>query len=253
MDILERYDNIYDNLKNETLIMTYKSLKIIAILMIILGLAIIINPSAIPLDILKIWNFNLSDISQGLQASIPLLIWAIIISFILQFFSENQKSGVFSDPKATMKLGLAISAHAGFFEEIVYRWLLFFNFIWLYQALNWLFLGFIEINLVQWINVYLLIPITNFLSFGFLSNLLYHPAGWFIGAALFYSNTSFRNAHISYGLIGWISSWFFGFYMFYIAFNYSLISAIIVHFLYDLLCFSMIALHVKLTKEKIIA
>lgn len=59
----------------------------------------------------------------------------------------------------------------------------------------------------------------------------------FIGAVI-WSNVKFREGHKYQGPAGVLNSYMFGFYMFYIAFTYGLLYAIIVHFLFDLFLFS---------------
>ncbi|OGF24850.1 hypothetical protein A2331_04890 [Candidatus Falkowbacteria bacterium RIFOXYB2_FULL_34_18] len=57
-------------------------------------------------------------------------------------------------------------------------------------------------------------------------------------AAVMWSNAKFRNAHKYQGPAGMLNSYVIGFYMFYIAFNYGLIYAMIVHFLFDAVLFT---------------
>jgi len=55
----------------------------------------------------------------------------------------------------------------------------------------------------------------------------------YIGAVL-WCNVKFREGHKYQGPAGMLHSYMFGFYMFYIAFTYGLVYAIITHFVYDL-------------------
>jgi hypothetical protein len=59
----------------------------------------------------------------------------------------------------------------------------------------------------------------------------------YIGAIM-WSNTKFSDAHEYQGPAGKFNSYLFGLYMFYIAFTYGLLYAIIVHFLYDAIYFT---------------
>ncbi|MFH1367287.1 MAG: hypothetical protein ABIH38_04885 [Patescibacteria group bacterium] len=68
-----------------------------------------------------------------------------------------------------------------------------------------------------------------------------HASRWiallYLGAIL-WSNAKFRDGHKYQGAAGMLNSYIFGFYMFYLAFNYGLAYAIVVHFAFDLFLFS---------------
>jgi hypothetical protein len=135
--------------------------------------------------------------------------------------------------------GVWISLNAGFFEEMLYRWLVFFIAMVFGRALNAITFG-----LVEWAYTTLLLPITNVVTFGALAPQLINPE-WLLGAAVISTNAAFRRAHQQLGLLAVINSWFLGIVFFWLMFNYGLVSSIIAHTAYDLV---VIATLVALSK-----
>lgn len=88
----------------------------------------------------------------------------------------------------------------------------------------------------------LLIPIADFATLGALHEHLYHPHSWAVGAAILSSNAVFRDGHKYQGPFGIINSWFGGMVLFWVMFNYGLLAAMCIHFLYDFVYFCTIAL-----------
>ena len=63
---------------------------------------------------------------------------------------------------------------------------------------------------------------------------------------MLYTNAFFRDGHRYQGPIGVLNSWFAGMFLFWIMFTYGLPAAILVHFMYDFLIFSLGAIRVAL-------
>ncbi|MDA2922963.1 hypothetical protein MYX07_06900, partial [Patescibacteria group bacterium AH-259-L07] len=124
---------------------------------------------------------------------------------------------------------------AGVLEEIKFRWLSFFLGIIGAKITNFLFFGFLGLGIPKWFFLHIAGPVVNFVTLGKMSWLLFHPAGWFVGAAALAANAKFRDIHKYLGIFGYFNSWFIGFVMFWLMFEYGLVTAIIVHFLYDFL------------------
>ncbi len=129
--------------------------------------------------------------------------------------------------------GIYISINAGFFEELIYRWLGFLVAMPTAVCLNWITFG-----LYKWLMITVLIPLANWTTLGSLSPQL-TGSEWTIGAAIIMSNASFRDGHK--GLFARINSWFLGMVMFWLMFNYGIWSAIAAHILYDCIVFAIIA------------
>ena len=136
-----------------------------------------------------------------------------------------------------LRQGFWVSARAGVFEEIIFRWIFFYALIPWITLVNWLFLGFAGLDVLKWLFEHVLGPVANFATLGKLAPYLAGGASWAVGSALLSANGMFRNGHKYLGLFGFINSWFIGMFLFYIMFRYGLPVAIAVHFLYDLLIF----------------
>ncbi len=146
-------------------------------------------------------------------------------------------------PSEILTMGFYLSSYAGIAEEIVYRWLLFFAAIIGIQFSDWLLFGFMDIHLIQWIFTSIICPVANFFTLGYLESYLMNGYGWAVAAAIIIVNGHFRDGHSYQGLFGFTNSWFLGMYFFWVMFNSGLIAAMIVHFTYNFLIFSIRALH----------
>jgi hypothetical protein len=110
--------------------------------------------------------------------------------------------------------------------------------------LNFLLFGFIPgyEGLLHWLYGYAFVPLADFVTFGALHDMLFHPVSWTIGAAIITANGSFMDAHEQNGIFNQINSWFIGMVMFYLMFHYGLLTAIVAHVLYDVVVFACAAL-----------
>ncbi len=89
----------------------------------------------------------------------------------------------------------------------------------------------------------------NWASLHYLQEYFSHATGWAIGAAMLAANAKFRDGHKYQGMLGWINSWFMGLYFFWLMFNYGLPAAIVVHIVYDIVCFAWHAIIIFLTNR----
>lgn len=94
---------------------------------------------------------------------------------------------------------------------------------------------------VKWVYGVLLVPLADFMTMGYLHDILYHPHSWAIGAAVLSTNAFFRDGHKYQGLFGVINAWFGGMLFFWMLFEYGLVACMVVHFLYDVVCYATVA------------
>lgn len=140
-------------------------------------------------------------------------------------------------PVETFVKGWWLSANAGFFEELMFRWLTFFTAMVVLRAFNAITFGFVE-----WLYTSALIPAANWATFHALDHQLQHLHYWILGAAVISANADFRDDHKYLGPFGFINAWFLGMVMFWLVFNYGLWAAIVAHILYDGCIFTSLAL-----------
>jgi hypothetical protein len=185
---------------------------------------------------------NLSDllkpdasIVKGLAAVWFIFLWAVVITLIIGIYNKDEPIQV--TPEEILLKGWWISLNAGIFEEIIFRWLAFCC-----ALVTLPFFNLITFGLVRWLYVQVLIPLANWATLGALSPQLLGSDSWVIGAAIVSANGDFRDGHSGSGWSGFINSWFIGMVMFYLVFNYGLVTAIVAHVIYDILVFTAAAL-----------
>lgn len=201
---------------------------------IALIIAGIFFPETIPFKIFGFWNT--SKAVDGIIAGWPMLIWTLIVNFLGQFIIRNLMERN-PEIKAANDASIAksLATHPGYliatsvFEELAFRWIMFLGGIPLLKIINHLFFGFAGIGIPERLHIYIIGPIADFTTFGYLNNFLFHEHGWAVGASLLSANAVFRDGHKYQGWFGYFNAWFAGMYFFYIALNYSLLSAIAIH------------------------
>lgn len=188
----------------------------------------------------ELWSSD-GTVAQGLNAVWFIFLWAFAVNLYYGVRSSHELSEFSS--AHILSAGTWISLNAGVFEELAYRWLRFSIAMLTLPLVNFILFGFVpgQMGLLHWLYEYILLPIANFTTFGALDDYLFHPASWVIGAAIISANGKFRAAHSYAGFLTWINSWFIGMVMFYLMFNYGLLTAIIAHVLYDLVVFGTAA------------
>lgn len=187
----------------------------------------------IPFNIFSFWRMD-GTLAQWWDTIWPFCAFGLTFGILIILFSRKRKN-------LTLGQAFVISAWAGIAEEIIWRWALFlFCIPWL-RGVNWLLGGFIGEGwgVTVFMYTYIGAPITNFFTFGALSEYLWHSEGWFVGAAMLVANSSFRDGHKYQGFLGYWNSWFVGLGLFIVFFKYGLIAAIIIHFLYDMVLFGL--------------
>lgn len=182
----------------------------------------------------EIWHHN-PDVLGGLASVWFIFLWGGGMTLVMGFILINTPRSYF--PGEVLGHGMWISVNAGIFEEIIFRWLRFAIAMIMLPFLNFITFGFF-----QWLYGSILIPIANWATFGALHEWLYHPAGWIMGAAIVSANGKFRSAHYENGFFNWVNSWFIGMVMFWLMFNYGLLTAITAHILYDAIIFAIAAM-----------
>jgi len=197
-------------------------------------------PSLIePFYYFEFWTTK-GDLWEAVAGAWPWYLWGFSATTLLLFFREVRITQ--ESPKEKFIHGTLISVWAGVAEEIAFRWLFFFSALVMFPVLNWIFGGFIGLDLFRWLYQYILCPIANFFTFGYLEPYLMNGYGWAVGAAIISSNGRFRDGHAYQGPLGYVNSWFFGMYMHWIVFKYGIIPAILIHFLYDFIIFTLEAI-----------
>lgn len=203
-----------------------------------LGLSIIkwIWPNSIPFEMLEFWKGN--QVLAGIKTVWWIFLWGAGITFLYPILTRNRRE---ENLKAEnlFAFGALASICAGVLEEINFRWLIFFSGIIGVKITNFFFFGFLGFGIPKWFYLHITGPVVNFLTLDQLKEFLFHPAGWFVGAAILAANAKFRKGHKYLGIFGYFNSWFCGFVLFWLMFNYGLLAAVIVHFLYDFLIYGV--------------
>lgn len=228
------------------------SVKILKVLFVTLPLVLLIKwiwPDFIPFGVFDFWLWDRDSIVGGIEASSPIFIWAFVVTLIFTSFQTLPGKPVYC-----LVRGLLTSVFAGIVEELIFRWVLFFSAIIAVQVINFLFFGFLN-SLFGWywaelprlIFWYVVLPVADFMSLHNFSGFLIGQ-GWIVGAAVISANAKFRDGHGYLGWFGLINSWYIGLFLFWIMFNYGLVAAIIVHFLYDAIIDWVVFLHAIVRK-----
>lgn len=202
--------------------------------LVTIGLTYWLFPNVIPFSFLEFWKLDNNMILEGIKSSWIIFCWGAVVTLFICVFTRNSGSQN-HDAEEMLGIGVLMSLWAGIVEEIVFRWIFFFSAI---VALR--FCNFFLFGLTEWFFNAIVGPISNIFTLGKISGLLYHPLGWFIGAAIISANAKFRNGHKYQGWFGYIDSWFFGLFLFWILFKYGLPACIAVHFLYDIFTFVIV-------------
>ncbi len=183
-------------------------------------------PKFIPFGLWEFWTCK-GNVYDWLNTGWPLLAWGAFLATVISIFTYN-------DPKANRNAegvlvgGFITSTIAGVFEELIFRWLLFLGAIPGIRLVNIIFLGFPHFFFSYFVG-----PVADFTTAGYLTSWLFHPIGWYIGAAIISANSLFRDGHKYQGLFGFTNSWFGGMALFYIMFKHGIMASITIHFLYD--------------------
>ncbi len=198
---------------------------------VILAVLIWLWPEAIPFPLFELWAMK-GSFSEAVWNAWPLYLWGIGVNLAFVAMGHTPDES----PSEILVEGLIVSARAGFFEEIYFRWLSFMGGTALIVAADYVFGGFMGLHFIKWTYT-VLSEVANYATLKYLEPYLFNPWGWAFGAALMSVNVNFRDGHEYQGIFGWINSWFLGMYFFWVMFNYGLPAAIAIHFLYDFFIF----------------
>jgi hypothetical protein len=190
------------------------------------------NPALIPFGWFEFWPLR-GSLLQAIISSWPIFVWGAGLTAIVSALTRNSREEN-EEAEVHLMLGFLTSGFAGVFEEIAFRWLIFYAAIVMLQLMNFLLLGWFWEGIPHWFYIHVVGPIADFTTFHKLHTILFNGFGWSVGAAVISSNGQFRDGHSYLGWFGWVNSWFMGMFFFYLTFHYGLIAAILVHFLYDL-------------------
>jgi hypothetical protein len=216
-----------------------------AISFVFVGLLSFVWPNIIPFPFWSFWEVK-GSLLEAVLFSWPIYLWGGGATALALFTVLNR---YVSTPEEIFLDGVWVSVKAGFFEEICFRWLIFLSAIVMLPILDFFLLGFLGLHVLEWIYMGILCPIANFCTFGMLDPYLTGQYGWAAAAAVMSTNSKFRNGHAYLGIIGFVNAWFIGMYFFMLTFKYGLIAAILVHFLYDFIIFSVEALDAYVEKK----
>lgn len=202
----------------------------------LLAILSLIVPDLLPFGLFEFWALK-GSLLEAILISYPAYLFGMGLNAFYLFRTYNNYK---ETPSEILLAGIGISVRAGVLEEVMFRWLIFLSSTLFLPVINWLFCGFMGLNIVEWMYAGVLCPVANFFTFGLLKQFLLHSTRWSIGAAIISANSRFRNGHSYQGFVGFTVSWFMGMYFFWLMFTYGLVAAIAVHFLYDLLIFLVV-------------
>lgn len=187
-------------------------------------------PNLIPFSFFELWQEGTVKLPNIVQAW-PIFAWGMLATGLHSVCTRNSAHhNRYAERFLTR--GFAISLMAGVFEEIIFRWLLFMASIPLVYFFGWCTFG-----LYAWLYTHVIGLIADYSTGGYLHHILYNGYGWAIGSAAIYANSRFRDGHKYQGLLGLVNSWYIGMFMFYVVFAHGLLTAIMIHFLYDMFIF----------------
>lgn len=189
--------------------------------------------NCIPFSPLEVWYMGKGSTLAGVLASWPIFLWGGGLTFLVSVFTTNERK-VNREAEEIIVFGTAISIWAGVAEEICFRWWFFYG-----EILGFKIVSLLTCGLVGWIMTGFACPLANFFTLHALNQQLIHPIHWAVGAAIIGSNGKFRNGHAYLGFVGLLNSWFIGMFFFWLVFNYGLAAAIISHFIYDQIIFTI--------------
>jgi len=197
---------------------------------LIIQIALWYDKAALPFGIYEFWN-TMGGLTDWVISSWPVLAWGSAVTAVGCLMTSNER-WFNRNAETIFAARFVTSIRAGVFEEILYRWLIFLGSIVIAKMSNYFLFGF-----TAWFYLKFVASVANFFTFGALHNILFHEAGWAVGAGMLAANASFRNGHKYLGWFGFANSWFIGIFMFWLLFRYGLLACITIHFLYDALIF----------------
>jgi hypothetical protein len=201
-------------------------------------------PTVIPFDLFAFWNVhgNLGNLASDIW---PFLVGTVVLFLILLLSSETvEQRWNFRDYWAQegdiFQKMLSYFTAYGLLEELIFRWLLFYSYIVGLTVLNFLLVGFAGFGIPQWLFLHVFGPLADFVTFYKLHDFLFSTQySWVVGAAILTANGKFRQGHLYQGWSGWVWSWYGGMFLFLVMFKYGLLTAIVLHIVYNFVIFWM--------------
>lgn len=173
---------------------------------------------------------------EGLHHVWYIFVWGFSVQALVQITRVLRRCPRDADLVPLLKHGIYISAHAGFFEEIVFRLYAFLSFIIVIEFINPYTHNFLKLA-----TTYVVLPVANFVTAHFFSA-QFTSDNWALGLAIVLGSLFFRSAHWHYGALSKANVWVIGLVMFWLMFHYGLGTAIAAHILYDICVYLAIAL-----------
>jgi len=215
---------------------------------IVLPIIMWIWPEAVPFKFFEFWNIR-GNVIQWLYSAWPIFAWGTGVATIIAICTRNDRDTNRHAEKIIAR-GTLISIFAGIAEEVIFRWLFLLGAIVLVKIGNFLFFGFLGFGIPSWLHLHAFGPLANWITLGHLEPYLFHSTGWAVGAAMLSANSFFRDGHKYQGSFGWVNSWFIGMFLFWIMFQYGLLAAILAHFVYDLLIFTVLYVDASIERAR---
>lgn len=217
-----------------------------------------------PLEFADVWHGRLGRSTpwyQWFPYGLPLLLWGLVAKVSIQGLvvrSLGWEKLAALDPKDILKEGVQSSVKAGLFEELAYRWLIFFSAVPILYAANFACFEFLshwglverDFACVEWLYTKILCPVANFATAGKLGFWLQND-NWLIGAAVVSTSVQFKNGHKYQGFLGMTNSWFLGIYFTWFTLNFGILSAILFHMLYNMVIHSVAAISCAIAQKKV--
>lgn len=172
----------------------------------------------------------------GLRQVWWLFAWGFGLQFVVQIWQVIQRRPKEAGLRLMIKHGLWVSGHAGLFEELVFRLYGFLAAMSLLEYINHLVAGWLSTAATSAI-----LPVADAVTLGFLHQQL-RAEPWSVGVAIIIGSWFFSSAHIHYGRFSKVNVWLIGLVMFWLTFNYGLLTAILAHIIYDFAVYVAIAL-----------
>jgi Type II CAAX prenyl endopeptidase Rce1-like len=183
----------------------------------------------------ELW-LSRGSLLEGLSQVWMIFAWGFGVQLLVQIWRIIRRHQREAGIGPLLKHGAWISAHAGFFEELIFRLYAFLSFI--------IALHYADRHLGGWLesaSTHTILPAANFITFGLFEQ-VFARGDWAVGVGVIIGGLFFRSAHRHYGKFSKANVWVIGMVMFWLVFNYGLLTAIVAHFLYDLCVFTAIAL-----------
>jgi len=165
------------------------------------------------------------DIPGALIQNWPFFLYCIVLSTIAALFLEKKRF----NHEIVFAQDIYTSVMAGILEEVGYRCLFIFTAMVGITVFN-----FITMGLVMWLYQNLIFPFTDMITLGLMHDHIYGLPILF-AAGVLSANAGFRDGHKYAGIVGYVNSWFVGFYLICVMLSQGLVIAILVHMIYDLI------------------